>query len=128
MERQEQDLEIQSVRVKVAGQYADDYGDVREIMYAEQFVMLTVCDPEGVMHRIAYPYSNIQFINTTLKPPMPVIGEVQQGAVQDEVSKPKDATYRSSDRPTSMKTPPDGTVMDRLRELGITLTEAQDEE
>ena len=127
MERQEQDLEIQSVRVKVMGQYADDYGDVREIMYAEQFVMLTVCDPEGVMHRIAYPYSNIQFINTILKPPMPVIGEVQQRAVQDEVVR-KDDTHRSSGRPTSMKTPPDGTVTDRLRELGITLTEAQDEE
>lgn len=91
MERQEQDLEVQTVRVKIAGEHVGEYGDVREIMYAEQFVMITVCDPEGVIHRIAYPYSNLQYINTILKPPMPVIGEAQQETVQDEVVRQDDA-------------------------------------
>ena len=128
MERQERVYEMSRVSVTTSGGGIDHLVDVEEIMYAERFVLITHRDPgDASLIRSTFPYEHLVKIDTHMKPDMPLLTGEQE-TVQDEVGKPKDVTYRSSDRPTSMKTPPDGTVRDRLRELGITLTEAQDEE
>lgn len=127
MEQQERVYEINHVVVLwEKGETA--FFHVEEVMYAEKFIIIThrISESDPII-RTTIPYERIVKIDTYMEPHMPLLAGEQE-TVQDEVGKAEGITYRSSGRPTSMKTIPSSSVMDRLHELGITIHEAQDED
>lgn len=96
-QRSERELAIDTVQV-VTRDNSFEYGDVEEMLYAERVFLLTARDPRGDLHRVAFPYERIEYINTTLREELPVINPDLQPQEGLQDGTPKETIYQMMER------------------------------